>query len=422
MEKIRKRAQRRSEQEQAELDQIISRAEQTRIMQGLYEGKPLFGSEGVFTDLLQRMVNATLQGELDAFMKGQSRVSGNRRNGVKEKQVRSTGGMLTVRTPRDREGEFEPQLIKNWERELTTGMDEIILSLYAKGHSVEDVQQHIREIYGVELSHSVITAITNRILPEISEWQNRPLHSCYPVLYLDGIYYKVRINGTFVTKVIYTCYGVGADGIRDVLGLYSSESESASAWGNVLEDLKRRGVEDVLIFCIDGVKGLREAIETVFPEATVQRCIVHMVRSSTQYVKDKDMHEVCADLKQIYQSATLDSAMIALETFRQKWDKYYPSIADKWEKEWDSLMAFMDYTTDIRRLIYTTNPVEAVHRVMRKVTKSKGAWISESALMKQLYLTLMHNKKSWNKNVFNWKSVQNELIEKYGERYSKHLI
>jgi len=412
----------RQEQLQEELDRFIpDREEQQQMMQGLYQGKPLFGESGVFTGMLQKMVNLSLQGELDSFLKEQPENTDNRRNGFKQKQVRSTGGMLTVNTPRDRSGEYAPMLVKNWERELTTGMDEIILSLYARGHSVEDVQQHLREIYGVNVSNSVISSITDKILPEITEWQNRSLSPCYVVVYLDGIYYKVRENGAFVTKVIHTCYGVNQYGERDILGLYINESEGASSWGLILEDLKRRGMEDVIFFCVDGLRGFKEVLETVYPQATVQRCIVHMVRSSTRFVSDKDIRKVCADLRLVYQSATMEDAKIALESFGEKWDKKYKMIRQKWEEEWDSLTPFMDYSPAIRKMIYTTNPVEAVHRIMRKVTKTKAAWCTDKGLIKQLYLTLMYQKKSWNKVVFNWKSMQKELIEKFGERYAKHL-
>lgn len=412
----------RREELQEEIDQMVpDKAEQARMIQGLYEGKPLFGEEGIFTGLLQRMVNASLQGEMDAFLDKERVRQDNRRNGIKSKKVRSSGGYIDVATPRDRNGEFEPMLVKNWERELHTGMDEIIISLYARGNSIDDIHYLLRKIYGVELSVGVISAITDRILPEVSEWQNRPLHTCYTVVYLDGIYFKVREEGKTVSRVIHTCYGINAHGQRDVLGLYVSDSEGAKSWGLILEDLKRRGVEDVMVFCVDGLKGFREVLEDVFPMASVQRCIVHMIRSSTRYVKDKDLKKLCADLRVVYQSPNREMASVALLAFGEKWDAAYPEVRKKWEDTWEELMTFMDYTPALRKMIYTTNAVEAVHRVMRKVTKTKAAWPSETSLIKQLYLVLMHNKKAWGKDVFNWKSIEKELILKYGERYSKHL-
>ena len=407
---------------QSEIDRIIpDREEQERMKAGLYAGKPLFGEEGIFTGLLQQMVDASLKGELDAMLSSEPQGSSNRRNGYKSKQIRSSGGPIAIQTPRDRNGEYEPILVKNWERELHTGMDEIIISLYAKGLSVSDVHDTIRKIYGVEISESVISSVTNRVLPEITEWQNRPLNSCYVVLYMDGIYYKVRDEGSFRTRVIHTCYGIDTEGNRDILGLYVGPSEGSGNWGLIMEDLRRRGVEDVLFCCVDGLQGFRDAIEKVYPEAIVQRCIVHMVRSSTRFVSSRDISELCRDLKKVYRSSTRENALLALDVFDMKWGKKYPKIKQQWLEEWDELMAYMDYSESVRKMIYTTNPVEAVHRIMRKITKTKAAWTNENALVKQLYLSLMHNTKSWKKHVVSWSSIQNELVEIFKDRYAKHI-
>ena len=407
---------------QSEIDRIIpDREEQERMKAGLYAGKPLFGEEGIFTGLLQQMVDASLKGELDAMLSSEPQGSSNRRNGYKSKQIRSSGGPIAIQTPRDRNGEYEPILVKNWERELHTGMDEIIISLYAKGLSVSDVHDTIRKIYGVEISESVISSVTNRVLPEITEWQNRPLNSCYVVLYMDGIYYKVRDEGSFRTRVIHTCYGIDTEGNRDILGLYVGPSEGSGNWGLIMEDLRRRGVEDVLFCCVDGLQGFRDAIEKVYPEAIVQRCIVHMVRSSTRLVSSRDISELCRDLKKVYRSSTRENALLALDVFDMKWGKKYPKIKQQWLEEWDELMAYMDYSESVRKMIYTTNPVEAVHRIMRKITKTKAAWTNENALVKQLYLSLMHNTKSWKKHVVSWSSIQNELVEIFKDRYAKHI-
>ena len=407
---------------QSEIDRIIpDREEQERMKAGLYAGKPLFGEEGIFTGLLQQMVDASLKGELDAMLSSEPQGSSNRRNGYKSKQIRSSGGPIAIQTPRDRNGEYEPILVKNWERELHTGMDEIIISLYAKGLSVSDVHDTIRKIYGVEISESVISSVTNRVLPEITEWQNRPLNSCYVVLYMDGIYYKVRDEGSFRTRVIHTCYGIDTEGNRDILGLYVGPSEGSGNWGLIMEDLRRRGVEDVLFCCVDGLQGFREAIEKVYPEAIVQRCIVHMVRSSTRFVSSRDISELCRDLKKVYRSSTRENALLALDVFDMKWGKKYPKIKQQWLENWDELMAYMDYSESVRKMIYTTNPVEAVHRIMRKITKTKAAWTNENALVKQLYLSLMHNTKSWKKHVVSWSSIQNELVEIFKDRYAKHI-
>jgi len=413
--------QKRTKQPRIE-DLIPDEEKRKEVLSRLYKGDAILGDGGIFTEMLQTFVNTALEGEMDSSLKEnpQSR-PGNRRNGHTRKLVRSTAGPMEIHTPRDRLGEHEPILIKKWERDLGSGIDDIILSLYARGQSVEDVRYQLRQMYGLEVSAGVISAVTERVWSEILEWQQRPLASCYTVVYLDAIYYKVRDEGHVVSKAIYTCYGVSVDGQRDILGLYMDKSEGARYWGLILEDLKRRGVEDVFFFCVDGLSGFRDVIEQVFPKSIVQRCIVHMIRTSTRFVSVKDKKAVCVDLRKIYTSANREQAELALESFGQHWDKKYKEIRPKWEESWSELMAFMDYGEHIRRMIYTTNPVESLHRVMRKVTKSKGAWSNDKGLLKQLYLALKHNQKSWKRKAFHWTAIQRELIEKYGERYEKQL-
>ena len=392
------------------------------VLSRLYKGESILGDGGIFTDMLQAFINAALEGEIEDTLKlkdGKSKL--NRRNGHTKKVVRSPAGPLEINTPRDRTGDHEPLLVKKWDRELGTGIDEVILSLYARGQSIEDVRHQLKQLYGVEVSAGVISAVTDQVWEEINTWHQRPLASCYPVIYLDAIHYRVRESGHVLSKAIYTCYGVNTKGERDVLGLYLSESEGARHWGLILEDLQKRGVEDVLFFCVDGLTGFKDVIEQVYPLSSVQRCIVHMIRSSTRFVSHKDIKAVCADLRKVYTAANRQQAEVALEAFGMRWDKKYKEIRPKWEKEWEELMAFMDYGQNIRRMLYTTNPVEALHRVMRKVTKSKGSWINDKALVKQLYLALKYNRKSWKRNAFNWLPIQRELIEIYGERYEKHL-
>jgi transposase-like protein len=335
--------------------------------------------------------------------------------------LRSAAGPLSIQTPRDRAGDHEPVIVKKRERELSTGLDEIILSLYARGQSVEDVRFQLHQIYGLEVSTGAISAVTDRVWSEIIEWQQRPLATCYTIIYLDAIHYKVREDGKVISKAIYTVYSVTTDGQRDILGLYLSQSEGARQWGLILEDIKRRGVEDVLFFSVDGLTGFKDVIEQSFPCSALQRCIVHKIRNSTRYVSDKDIKAVCRDLRKIYTACDRDQALIALEAFGEQWNAKYKEIKPSWEADWDDLMAFMDYGENIRRMIYTTNPVEAVHRVMRKVTKTKGAWSNDKGLLKQLYLTLKYNEKSWKRTAFNWKVIQRELMEHYGERYIRYL-
>ncbi|MFW5706055.1 MAG: IS256 family transposase [Bacteroidota bacterium] len=406
----------------ASMEELIpDESRRKEVLSRLYKGDPIIGDGGIFTELLQSMVNAALEGELDHNLKEKLEGDNNRRNGHTSKAVRSTAGPLAIRTPRDRNGDHDPILIKKWERELGTGIDEIILSLYARGQSVEDVRYQLRQLYGLEVSAGMISSVTERVWEEIIDWQQRPLFSCYSIVYLDAIHYKVREAGQVISKAIYTCYGINVEGHRDILGLYLHESEGSRQWGLILEDLKRRGVEEVLFFCVDGLTGFTQVIEQVYPQSILQRCIVHMIRASTRFVSDKDRKKLCSDLRKIYTAANRQQAETALEAFGEKWDGKYKEIRLKWEKNWEELMAFMDYGEHIRRMIYTTNPVEALHRIMRKVTKSKGAWSNDKGLIKQLYLSLKYNEKSWKRRTFHWTVIQRELINKFGERYEKHL-
>lgn len=392
------------------------------MLSRLYKGDPLLGDKGIFTNLLQSFVNAALEGEMDNFMEESKADSlTNRRNGHTSKSLRSTAGPLSIQTPRDRDGDHEPIIVRKRTRELGTGLDDIILSLYARGQSVEDVRHQLRQIYGLDVSVGGISAVTDRVWGEIIEWQQRPLASCYTIIYLDAIHYKVREDGKVISKAIYTVYAVTVDGQRDILGLYLNESEGARQWGLILEDLNRRGVDDVIFFSVDGLTGFKDVIERVFPASSVQRCIVHKIRNSTRYVSEKDRKPVCKDLRLIYTASDREQASIALEAFGQRWDTKYKEIKPSWVADWDDLMTFMDYGQHIRRMIYTTNPVEAVHRVMRKVTKTKGAWSNDKGLLKQLYLTLKYSERSWKRTAFNWVAIQRELMEYYGERYARHL-
>ena len=393
------------------------------ILSRLYKGDPLLGDKGIFTGILQSFVNAALEGEMDNFIKdSKTENPENRRNGHIPKSLRSTAGPLSIQTPRDRLGDYDPVIVKKRERELTTGLDDIILSLYARGQSVEDVRHQLRQIYGIELSDGAITAVTDKVWNEITDWQQRPLESCYVIVYLDAIHYKVREDGKVGSKAVYTVYAVTVEGKRDILGIYLNESESARQWGLILEDLKRRGVEDVLFFSVDGLTGFKDVIEGVFPDSSIQRCIVHKIRNSTRYVRERERTAVCADLRKIYTSSDRNQALVALESFGEKWGSKYKEIKPSWEQDWDELMLFLDYSQNLRRMIYTTNPVEAVHRVMRKITKTKGAWSNEKGLIKQLYLTLKYSEKSWKKQASHWMPIQRDLIDYYGERYTRHLI
>jgi transposase-like protein len=355
-----------------------------RVRERLYSGEPLFGEGSVFSEMLQALVNASLEGEMDHFImeqKASDEGVQNRRNGHVPKTVRSTSGPVSIRTPRDRNGEFEPVLVGKRERELKTGMDEVIIEMYARGNSVDQIRQQIRKLYGIHLSEGLISSITDRVMDEITTWQQRPLSACYAIIYLDAIHYRTREDGLSRGRMVYTAYGVDAEGHRDILGLYVFEEEGARNWGLVLEDFQHRGVEQVLFFCVDGLNGFRQSIQEVYPQAIVQRCIVHMVRSSTRFVSYKDLKAVCGDLRKVYTAANRQIAEQSLEAFQRQWGGKYSNIAPKWEAEWEDLMAFMAYGKQIRRMIYTTNQVEAVHRIMRKVTKTKGTWPNDRSVL-----------------------------------------
>lgn len=389
---------------------------------GLYAGADLVGTNGVLTSLIQRLVNAALKGEMNEHL-SEERKEGidNRRNGHTRKKLDTSVGPVEISPPRDRSGSFTPQLVGKWSRNLGSGVDTQILTLYAQGSSYGDIQLQLKKLYGLDYSTGTISAVTEEVWSDVLAWQQRSLNSFYVTIFLDGIYFTTRESGKSVKKVIYSVYGVDVEGNRDVLGIYIRDAEGANEWGRVLEDLRKRGVEDVLFFCVDGLCGFSDAILEVYPQSFVQRCIVHMIRSSTKFVDDKDLKAVCVSLRGIYSAADETGAQVGLAAFKEKWGQKYPSIATAWERYWDELMLFMDFGADIRRMIYTTNPVEALHRQIRKVTKTKGSWANDKALTKQIYLTLIYGRGGWKNKVFNWRTISRELSARFGERYTKHL-
>jgi putative transposase len=387
----------------------------------LYRGENLAGENGILTGLIQKLVNAALSGEADGHISNEKEKGvKNRRNGYTQKTLKTTYGPIEITPPRDREGTFEPQIIKKWDRKIGTGLNEQILLMYAHGNSYTDIQHQIKKIYGLAYSTATISEVTDQVYTEVANWQQRRLPSMYAVLFLDGIYFTSRENGTSQKRVIYSLYGINCEGQREVLGIYIKDSEGASHWASVLQDIKNRGVEDVLFVCVDGLTGFKDAIEAVFPQSLVQRCIVHMIRSCVKFVPNKDLRPVCKDLKLIYGASDELSAQIALESFKVKWDGKYPEISKAWQKDWTELMNFMGFSENIRKIIYTTNAVEALHRQIRKVTKTKGSWTNDKALIKQIYLILTYGKGGWKREVMSWTPIARELKEKFGERFTKH--
>lgn len=388
-----------------------------RLKDHLYSNKPVLGEDSPFSELLQGLVNEMLEGEMESFL-DEERKQGkrNKRNGKTSKRVLSDSGPLEISTPRDREGSFEPQLVAKRQRELSSGLDEQIIALYAQGNSVEDVRRLLVKLYGVDISAGKISQITDKVLPRIQAWRDRPLQPFYAVLYLDAIHFKVRYEGRYETRAFYTVYAVDWEGQRDLLGMYIQSAEGASRWGLVMEDLKRRGVQDVLVVCTDDLTGFSQVIGEVYPAAVVQKCIVHQVRNSLKYVDEKDRKKVASALRKVYTCLTREQAQTALEAFAVEWGDKYQRIVRQWQDNWDELMAFMDFPKEMRRMIYTTNPVEALHRIIRKLVKSKAAWVSDTALIKQVYLALQHNEKSWRKRARGWVSIQRDLLELYPDR------
>lgn len=395
-----------------------SRFRQEAIQRLLSGDKELTGSDGVLAPLLKDLLDAVLSGEMQAHVE-QNRP--NRRNGSKAKTLKTAQGPLSVEMPRDRDGTFEPQLIAKRQTTLGEGLDNRILSLYSKGLSYEDIQEHLKELYGLEISTGQLSAITDKILPVVEQWRSRPLEPIYAFVWLDAVHFKVRQDGKVISKAAYNVLGVDLQGKKDLLGIYIGDAESARFWLSVLTDLQNRGVADLLICSIDNLKGFGDAIETVFPKADVQLCLVHQVRNSLRYVTSKDQKEVAADLKPIYQVASLASAEQKLIAFADKWGQKYPLVVESWQRNWTRLTRFFEYPAAIRKVVYTTNTVEGFHRQIRCVTKSKGAFSSETALLKLLYLTTQRILEKWKMPLANWSLTVQQLAILFGDRVKPHL-
>jgi len=386
----------------------------------LRSGKPLTGADGVFTPLLKKVIEASLEGELDDHLGETRKGSKNRRNGHAQKNIQSSLGGFDIFSPRDRNATFEPQTIAKRQRVISEDIDKKILSLYGMGLSYADIQQHLKEMYDYDISDGTITAITDRIIPAIKEWQNRPLESVYPVMWLDAIHFKVRQDGVVKSKAVYSVLAVTVDGQKEVIGIYFGDSEASSFWRSVLNDLKARGIKDICIACIDNLKGFGDAIEDVFPATEVQLCLVHQMRNSMKYITFKDLRACVKDLKQVYKAVNAQMGLHYLEEAEIKWGKKYPGVFKSWRTNWDRLSKFYDYPTAIRRIIYTTNPIESYHRMVRKVTKTKGAFSSEDAIVKQIYLATINANTKWEGQMFGWAAVRNELNQYFRERLTKN--
>lgn len=385
----------------------------------LRSGKPMVGQNGVFTPLLKMLIEGALNGEMDAHLSETRTTKKNRRNGHTQKTIQSPLGGFEVFAPRDRNSTFEPRIVEKRKHSITSDIDNQIIALYGRGMSYSDIQGHLMDMYGLAISDATLTAITDRIIPEIKEWQNRVLESVYPVVWMDAMHYKVRENGKVITKAIYNVLGVTVDGQKEVLGIYFGDHESSSFWRQVLNELKMRGIEDIMVVCIDNLKGFADAIEDVFPRTDVQLCLVHQMRNSMKYMTDKDVKPMVSDLKKIYKSINEDQAKHALQQAEERWGDKYKAIFRSWNNNWERLANFFKYPPALRRIIYTTNPIESFHRMVRKVTKTKGAFVSEDAIVKQIYLATVNAQTKWNGTMFGWSTVRRDLEDYFGTRINK---
>lgn len=375
----------------------------------------------MFAEVLQEVMNCELDEQL-GYEKSQrvsetavEKAKRNYRNGYGKKRVKTQLGEVEVSIPRDRNGEYEPQIIEKYNRNAD-GMEEKIIGLYACGMSQTDIAEQIKALYDVEISPELVSKISEKIIPEVTAWQNRPLEAVYPFVFMDAIHYKVKENHQYVTKAAYVVLGINKDGCKDILGIWIGEHESAKFWSGVLNDLKSRGVQRVYLVCVDGLSGFREAIAANFPQAQMQRCIVHQIRSSTRYVSYKDIKPLMADLKMVYQAVTEEEAMTNLFRFKEAWGKQYPSCVKSWEDNWDILSTFFAYPPEIRRIIYTTNIIEGLNRQFRKITKNKPSFVNDDSLRKMLYLASKKITSHWTARCKNWDMVANFLHIMFGQQ------
>ena len=372
-------------------------------LKGIQAGKPITGSDGVLAPLIKQLTEAALNAEIQSHLE-QSKTS-NRRNGYSKKTVKSAAGSFELETPRDRNGEYEPVLVKKHQTKLTAEIDSRILSLFSHGMSYRDIRHYIAEIYQLEVSEATISSITDELIPQLKAWQSRPLDSVYPFVWLDAIHYKVKDEGRYVSKAIYTLLALNTEGKKELIGLYCSESEGANYWLSVLTDLHNRGVQDILIACVDGLKGFPEAINAIFPNTEVRLCVIHQIRNSIRYVASRDQKAFMRDLKPVYK----ESAELALDDLEAVWGDQYPAVIKSWRDKWHLLSAYFKYPEAVRKPIYTTNAVEAVHRQFRKLTKTKGAFPNETSLLKLLYVGMLNASAKWTMPIRNWGQTMMQL-------------
>jgi putative transposase len=385
-------------------------------------GQPLLGKNGAFAPLLKEFLESALEGEMEAHLDEVERSQGNRRNGTSKKLLKSADGSFELETPRDRGSSFEPEIVRKRETILADNLEHKIIGLYGLGMSLRDISDHIKEMYDTEISATTLSAITDRVIPQVKEWQSRPLDEVYCIVWMDAMHYKVKDQGKVESRAVYNILGISTEGKKELLGTYVSENEGANFWLSVLTDLQNRGLKDILIACIDNLKGFAEAIASIYPKTEVQSCIVHQIRNTLKYVSSRDQKEFMADLKEVYRAPTKDIAEEKLNALSEKWQKKYPVVIASWNNNWHKLSTYFKYTEDIRRLIYTTNTIEGFHRQVRRVTKNKGAFTSDMALLKLIYLAHRNISKKWTQPLHNWGLTVSQLSIIFGTRLKLSIL
>jgi transposase-like protein len=380
-----------------------------KTLEQVRSGKGLFSKGGAFAPLLKDFLEAALQAELEEHLADEAAEQNNRKNGYTTKQLRTDGGTIELNTPRDRNSDFFPDIVKKRETILAESLEPKIIGMYGLGMSFRDISAHIKDIYDSDISAGTLSAITDKIIPVLKEWQARALEPIYTIVWLDAMYYKVKEDGKIQTRCLYNILGINVEGKKEILGMYVSQSEGANFWLSVLTDLKNRGVEDILIACIDNLQRFAEAILTMFPQTEVQSCIIHQIRNSVKYIATKDQREFVKELKPVYQAVSKEMAEYELQKLSEKWGKKYPVVIDSWTRNWDKLSTYFKYPAEIRKLIYTTNTIEGYHRQIRKVTKTKGAFTSDMALLKLVYLVTQNIQKKWTMPLKNWSITVSHL-------------
>ena len=390
-----------------------------KAVEALRAGQDLTGKDGFLTPLIKQITEAALKAELEQHMESDEQP--NRKNGSTKKTVKSSVGAFELDTPRDRAGSYEPKLVKKNQTKLTDEIDRKILSMFSLGMSYRDIRGHVEDMYGIDVSEATITGVTDRLIPELKEWQQRPLEALYPFVWLDAIHFKVKEDGRYVSKAVYTILGLNVEGKKELLGLHLSESEGANYWLSILTDLHNRGVKDILIACVDGLKGFPEAIASIYPNTEVQECVIHQIRNSIKYVASKHQKEFMADLKPVYRAVSKEAAELELDRLEDKWGEQYPIVLRSWQAKWENLSVYFKYPEYVRKAIYTTNAIEAVHRQFRKLTKTKGGFPNENSLLKLLYAGILNASKKWTMPIQNWNMTLSQLAIHFDGRLDGYL-